>query len=216
MTPLFACLRASRPTRRSSISRASSRLAAAPGTCLRRLRCVGARPAARRAGGDWRGAGAHRLPYGGVPCHPLAAEDRDLGRHRPVHRVDRLRRRRLRPPYPRRAEQTVPVQLGDRRLLPGWPVLVFLFGLVLVIALWVRRVRGAILISIVVTTVLAMIVEAIGDSAFGDRTTRRGWGLNVPVVARQGLRHARTSAPSATSACSAAFEDGRRRHRRCC
>ena len=32
---------------------------------------------------------------------------------------------------------------------PGWPVLVFAFGLALMIALWVRKVRGAILISIV-------------------------------------------------------------------
>ena len=35
-----------------------------------------------------------------TPSRP--AQDRDLGRHRPVHRADRLRRRRLRPPDPRR------------------------------------------------------------------------------------------------------------------
>src|SRR5437899_51798 len=58
----------------------------------------------------------------------------------------------------------VPVQLGNTSdsHLSGWPVLVFAFGLVLVIALWVRKVRGAILISIVITTILAYFVEKIG------------------------------------------------------
>ena len=40
---------------------------------------------------------AHRRSGGGVPGHPGPAEVRDRGRHRPVHRADRLRRRRLRP-----------------------------------------------------------------------------------------------------------------------
>src|SRR5512134_1097108 len=42
----------------------------------------------------------------------------------------------------------VPVELGSGGSLVGWPVAVFAFGLVLVIALWVRQVKGAILISI--------------------------------------------------------------------
>ena len=46
-------------------------------------------------------------------------------------------------------QTTVPVQLGIDGHLGGWPVLVFCLGLALVIALWVRKVRGAILISIV-------------------------------------------------------------------
>ena len=50
------------------------------------------------------------------------------------------------------AGTTVPVQLGAAGQLSGWPVLVFVFGLLLVIALWVLKVRGAILISIIVTT----------------------------------------------------------------
>ena len=40
------------------------------------------------------GAGAHRLPGGRLPRGAGPAQDRDLGRHRPVHRADRLRRRR--------------------------------------------------------------------------------------------------------------------------
>ncbi len=43
---------------------------------------------------------------------------------------------------PDAANTTVPVQLGIGGELQGWPVLVFAVGLVLVIALWVRRVRG--------------------------------------------------------------------------
>ena len=60
---------------------------------------------------------------------------------------------------------TVPVQLGATGVLTGWPVVVFAFGMVLVIALWVRKVKGAILISIVVTTILALIVDALGADA---------------------------------------------------
>jgi AGZA family xanthine/uracil permease-like MFS transporter len=62
---------------------------------------------------------------------------------------------------PDAAHSTVPVQLGQTGQLAGWPVLVFAIGLVLVTALWVRRVRGAILISIIVTTIVAILVEAI-------------------------------------------------------
>jgi AGZA family xanthine/uracil permease-like MFS transporter len=81
----------------------------------------------------------------------------------------------------------VPVQLGNTSdgHLSGWPVLVFAFGLVLVVTLWVRRVRGAILISIVVTTILALIVEKIGDigpSVLADgKANPKGWNLNVPA-----------------------------------
>jgi len=43
--------------------------------------------------------------------------------------------------------------------LGTWPILVFVVGLVLAIVLHVRKVRGAILISILVATVLAVILE---------------------------------------------------------
>jgi adenine/guanine/hypoxanthine permease len=68
---------------------------------------------------------------------------------------------------------TVPVELGQGGELTGWPVVVFCIGLLLVIALWVRRVKGAILISIAVTTVIALIVEAVGEP--------KVWGLTAPV-----------------------------------
>ncbi len=79
----------------------------------------------------------------------------------------------------------VPVQLGPDGFLAGWPVLVFAVGLALVITLWVRRVKGAILISIVATTVLAIIVEAIanvGPAGSGDSYNPVGWNLNVPTL----------------------------------
>ena len=42
------------------------------------------------------GPGLHRVPDRGLPRRTRPAQGRDLGRHRPVHRSDRLRRRRVR------------------------------------------------------------------------------------------------------------------------
>ena len=79
-------------------------------------------------------------------------------------------------------QTTVPVQLGADGHLGGWPVLVFCLGLALVIALWVRKVRGAILISIAVTTVVAVVVEAIGDLGAASADNPKGWSLSVPTL----------------------------------
>ena len=80
----------------------------------------------------------------------------------------------------------VPVELGVGGLLVGWPVLVFVFGLVLMVALYVRQVRGAILISILATTILAIVVERlakVGPSFISpEETNPRGWNLNVPTL----------------------------------
>ena len=83
---------------------------------------------------------------------------------------------------PDAANTTVPVQLGPSGSLQGWPVLVFSLGLALVITLWVRKVRGAILISIVVTTVVALVVESIGHFGAGGAENPTGWGLTVPEL----------------------------------
>src|SRR3954469_16623408 len=56
-----------------------------------------------------------------------------------------------------------PVELGVGGNLRGWPVLVFVVGLILVIALYARKVKGAILIGILAATVLAIVVEAVFD-----------------------------------------------------
>jgi AGZA family xanthine/uracil permease-like MFS transporter len=79
----------------------------------------------------------------------------------------------------------VPVQLGDNGSLVGWPIVVFAIGLFLMIALVVRKVKGALLIGIVTTTVLAVIVEKafkIGPNFDGKNVNPKGWGLNVPAV----------------------------------
>ncbi|MCW2542508.1 MAG: Xanthine/uracil/vitamin permease [Frankiales bacterium] len=73
-----------------------------------------------------------------------------------------------------------PLQMGPDGNLQGWPVFVFVIGVLLVITLWVNRVKGAILISIIGTTILAIVVEAIAN--VGGKTDKNplGWGLNVP------------------------------------
>ncbi len=80
----------------------------------------------------------------------------------------------------------VPVELGSGGALIGWPVLVFAVGLVLMISLYVRGVKGSILISIVATTVLAVVVETfakIGPMVSPDGTYNpKGWNLNVPAI----------------------------------
>ncbi|QYJ02664.1 NCS2 family permease [Nocardioides panacisoli] len=76
---------------------------------------------------------------------------------------------------PDAAQTTVPVQLGDDGTLSGWPIVVFMVGLLLVFALWTRGVRGAILVSILAMTVVAIAIEAAAD--LGD-----AWALTVPAV----------------------------------
>jgi AGZA family xanthine/uracil permease-like MFS transporter len=82
---------------------------------------------------------------------------------------------------PDAAGTTVPVQLGQTGQLAGWPVVVFAVGLVLVVALWVLRVKGAILISIIATTLVAIVVEAIFDVGPGGGENPKGWSLGVPA-----------------------------------
>ena len=80
----------------------------------------------------------------------------------------------------------VPVELGIGGTLAGWPVLVFVIGLVLVVGLYVAQVRGAILISIVATTIVAIVVEklaAVGPTFTDDGGVNpKGWNLNVPAL----------------------------------
>ncbi|GLW50406.1 MFS transporter [Streptomyces sp. NBRC 14336] len=73
---------------------------------------------------------------------------------------------------PDAANTTVPVQLGGTGSLSGWPILVFCLGVLLTIGLLARKVKGAILISIVVMTVVALIINAIADI--------KSWGLTTP------------------------------------
>ena len=54
-----------------------------------------------------------------------------------------------------------PLQLGTGGELRGWPVLVFVLGLLLIIWLYTRRVRGALLIGILASTALAVLVNEV-------------------------------------------------------
>lgn len=103
----------------------------------------------------------------------------------------------------------VPVTLGDNGNLVGWPVVVFGFGLLVIIILMVRKIKGAILIGIVAATTLSVVIEKlfkIGENYLpagvvkgvfggtmpsdykgivlpsGDYVNPKGWGLNVPKV----------------------------------
>ena len=80
----------------------------------------------------------------------------------------------------------VPVQLGDGGNLVGWPIVVFIIGLLLIISLMVRKTKGALLIGIVGATVLAIVIEKafkIGPNFIApDKVNPKGWGLNVPAL----------------------------------
>jgi AGZA family xanthine/uracil permease-like MFS transporter len=75
-----------------------------------------------------------------------------------------------------------PIQLGTSSIdpIPGWPALIFVIGLLTIIVLMVKKVKGAILIGIVGATILAIIVQSIAK--VGSQTKDpHGWGLNVPA-----------------------------------
>lgn len=80
---------------------------------------------------------------------------------------------------PDAANTTVPVGLGFDGKLLGWPIVVFLFGLLLTMALVVRKVKGAILIGIVAAAALANILEAVFN--IGAKETN-SWSLVVPSL----------------------------------
>jgi AGZA family xanthine/uracil permease-like MFS transporter len=78
------------------------------------------------------------------------------------------------------------ITFGDNGELAGWPMLTFVVGLLLTSVLVVRKVRGALLIGIVATTVFAIIVEAIAGvgprvGADGAVANAHGWALQVPT-----------------------------------
>lgn len=77
-------------------------------------------------------------------------------------------------------------ELGVGGFLAGWPLLVFVLGLFVIITLYTRGVKGAILYGIIGTTILALVVEAVAKigprvGEDGQVTNPTGWGLNVPA-----------------------------------
>jgi AGZA family xanthine/uracil permease-like MFS transporter len=75
---------------------------------------------------------------------------------------------------PDAAQSTVPVRMGIAGHLEGWPIAIFCLGLLLMIVLVSRGVPGAVLISIAVATVLAVVVNSVFHVG--------GWGLVEPKV----------------------------------
>jgi AGZA family xanthine/uracil permease-like MFS transporter len=75
-----------------------------------------------------------------------------------------------------------PLQLGTGGELRGWPVGIFIIGLLIVTFLYVRRVRGALLIGILFSTALAVIVnEALLDGeGFGAGRANFGQVVDLP------------------------------------
>ncbi|GGT20512.1 NCS2 family permease [Streptomyces atratus] len=69
-----------------------------------------------------------------------------------------------------------PVTLGVGGQLSGWPVLLFCVTLLLIFMLQARNVPGAILIGIVVGTILAVVVNAVGDIG------PEAWGGSAPEL----------------------------------
>jgi AGZA family xanthine/uracil permease-like MFS transporter len=74
------------------------------------------------------------------------------------------------------------ISFGINGELSGWPIFTFVIGLLLTIALLARKVKGALLIGIVATTVIAIVIESV--FAVGGRTEENigGWQLSVPVI----------------------------------
>ncbi|WP_019136103.1 NCS2 family permease [Cellulomonas massiliensis] len=90
------------------------------------------------------------------------------------------------------ASLATPVELGIGGSLGSWPLLVFAFGLLLAIILMVRKVKGAILIAIVASTILALVVELVanvGPKVLPDDggVNPEGWALNVPKLPEDGV-----------------------------
>jgi AGZA family xanthine/uracil permease-like MFS transporter len=80
--------------------------------------------------------------------------------------------------------QATPTELGIDGSLAGWPAVVFVCGLFLTVILMVRKVRGAILIAIITSTVLAAIIEAVAKvgTQVPDGSNPTGWSLNSPAI----------------------------------
>ncbi len=79
-----------------------------------------------------------------------------------------------------------PVDLGIDGSVATIPTLVFVIALLVTGVLVARKVRGALLIGIVASTILAVIAEAVfqvGASNGGENAA--GWNLNVPVLPTQ-------------------------------
>lgn len=84
---------------------------------------------------------------------------------------------------PDSANTTVPVSLGAGGSIASWPTAIFAIGVLLMGVLVVKKVRGGLLIGIIITTLLSFGAQAIWDikpSMGGENPG--GWGMSVPVL----------------------------------
>lgn len=78
-----------------------------------------------------------------------------------------------------------PVQLGDSGSIATLPTTVFVIGLIIIGVLLARKVKAALLIGIVATTLIAIVLEAIFKVGPSFGTNPAGWNLNAPVLPTQ-------------------------------
>ncbi|MBB5640275.1 AGZA family xanthine/uracil permease-like MFS transporter [Cryobacterium roopkundense] len=78
-----------------------------------------------------------------------------------------------------------PVQLGDAGSIATLPTAVFVVGLIIIGVLLARKVKAALLIGIVATTLIAIVLEAIFKVGPSFGTNPAGWNLNAPVLPTQ-------------------------------
>lgn len=91
-----------------------------------------------------------------------------------------------------RSGSGTPVQLGVFGQLIGWPIATFLIGLLILVVLYIRKVKGALLIAIIAATGVAIIVETVlkigsAKDATGVVVNPTGWMLNVPALGTFGV-----------------------------
>jgi AGZA family xanthine/uracil permease-like MFS transporter len=83
---------------------------------------------------------------------------------------------------PDAAHTTVPVGLGIGGSIASWPTLVFVVGVLFTGILVAKKVRGAILIGVLTSTVLAIAVEAIVKVGPSKGVDPKGWNLGYPAL----------------------------------
>lgn len=78
-------------------------------------------------------------------------------------------------------QNSPPVQLGDGGSVTTWPVVIFFITLLIMAVLMAKKVKGALLIGLVFSAIVAAILESVlhlGSSV----TNPSGWSLNVPQL----------------------------------
>lgn len=85
------------------------------------------------------------------------------------------------------AKTTVPVGLGINGSIASWPTVVFVVGLLVTGILVAKRVKGAILIGVLASTVLAIVIEAITKVGPSKGVNPQGWNLGYPALPEQVL-----------------------------